>query len=159
MCYGYCGSVCQDNLREYEIVRDTTGPRKRVMREKRMLYIGGNEPGHHAKPKPGTFKTGKISAAKRLNNKIQAKRMAKSRIMNKLEQIKNKLLTEQPSKPVGVLYLDYEQTTNKFNYDGSGFLLNRFENCRPLSSPGRRLLKARGWQLLHLKQKDDGYNS
>lgn len=79
--------------------------------------------------------------------------MAKSRIMNKLEKIKNKLLTEQPSEPVGVLYLDYEQTTKKFNYDGSGFLLNRFENCRPLSSAGRRILKARGMAAATFKTK------
>ncbi|CAC5398224.1 unnamed protein product [Mytilus coruscus] len=116
-----------------------------------------NKP-NHAKPKPGKFKAGKLSAAQILNNKVQAKRMAKSRIMNKLKKLKNKLLTEQPYEPVEVLYVVYERTTKKFKYDGSGFLLNRFENCRPLSSgiPRKKVTERKGGcQQLHIN-KDKG---
>ncbi|CAC5422228.1 unnamed protein product [Mytilus coruscus] len=116
-----------------------------------------NKP-NHAKPKPGKFKAGKLSAAQILNNKVQAKRMAKSRIMNKLKKLKNKLLTEQPYEPVEVLYVVYERTTKKFKYDGSGFLVNRFENCRPLSSgiPRKKVTERKGGcQQLHIN-KDKG---
>ncbi|CAG2189196.1 unnamed protein product [Mytilus edulis] len=54
-----------------------------------------NKP-NYAKPKPGQLKAGKLTAALILNNRVQAKRMVKSRIMNKLKKNKNKLLTEQP---------------------------------------------------------------
>ncbi|CAG2222939.1 unnamed protein product [Mytilus edulis] len=43
---------------------------------------------NYAKPKPRQLKAGKLTARQILNNKIQAKRMAKSRIMNKLKKFK-----------------------------------------------------------------------
>ena len=49
-----------------------------------------NKP-NYAKPKPGQLKAGKLTATLILNNRVQAKRKIKSRIMNKLKKFKNKL--------------------------------------------------------------------
>ncbi|CAG2196628.1 unnamed protein product [Mytilus edulis] len=46
-----------------------------------------NKPSY-AKPKPGQLKAGKLTAAQILNNRVQAKRMANSIIMNKLKKKK-----------------------------------------------------------------------
>ncbi|MES9901173.1 MAG: hypothetical protein ABW168_00655 [Sedimenticola sp.] len=73
-------------------------------------------------------------------NRRQALRMKKSRAINALIKLTDKLKLEQVLEPVETLFVIKEKATNRFKYCGDGELLDNFMKGKPLTSslPARK---------------------